>query len=83
VFPKLRPQKGAVLRSGGTMAVGVRKTNPKLLAAANIWIKEYGPRTAFGNMMQRRYQTAAGYVTNAAAQSERAHLLQLIALFKQ
>ena len=42
-------------RTGGEIAVGVRKNNPEAPAAVNTWIKEYGPRTAFGNIMERRY----------------------------
>jgi membrane-bound lytic murein transglycosylase MltF len=82
-LPNLRPQKGAVLRSGGEIAIGVRKNNPKMLKAANIWIKEYGPRTAFGNMMQRRYLQDATYVKNAAAEAERKKLLALVEMFKR
>ncbi len=83
VFPNVQPQRGAALRTGGEIAVGVRKNNPKLQKAVNIWIKEYGPRTAFGNMMQRRYLSDAGYVRDAATEAERAKLLRLVSLFKK
>jgi membrane-bound lytic murein transglycosylase MltF len=83
VFPNLRPQKGAALRTGGVIAIGVRKSNPKLLRAANIWIKEYGPRTAFGNTMQRRYLIDTGYVRSAAAEAERKRLLAMVEMFKK
>jgi membrane-bound lytic murein transglycosylase MltF len=83
VFPNLRPQQGAAVRTGGAIAVGVRKNNPRMLRAVNTWIKEYGPRTAFGNLMHRRYLKDAGYVTSAAAKAERQRLLDLVALFKQ
>ena len=67
---------------GGEIAIGVRKNNPKLLQAANAWIKEYGPRTAFGNTMERRYLQNADYVKNAAAEAERKKLRALVKLFE-
>jgi membrane-bound lytic murein transglycosylase MltF len=82
VFPDLRVSPSAALRSNGTIAVGVRKNNPRLLQAVNTWVKEYGPRTAFGNMMERRYLDSTAYVRNAASESERRKLSQLVAFFK-
>src|SRR5262249_15757662 len=54
VFPNIRINKGAAVRTGGEIAVGVRKNSPKLLQAINTWIKEYGRGTAFGNTIERR-----------------------------
>jgi membrane-bound lytic murein transglycosylase MltF len=51
--------------------------------AVNIWIKEYGPRTAFGNMMQKKYFGNATYVRNAADETERRKLLALVKMFRQ
>jgi membrane-bound lytic murein transglycosylase MltF len=82
VFTNVRVHKNVAVRSGGEIAVGVRKNNPKLLRALNVWIKEYGPRTAFGNMMERRYLQNANYVKNAAAAAERKKLLALVKLFQ-
>ncbi|HET7217679.1 MAG TPA: transporter substrate-binding domain-containing protein, partial [Vicinamibacterales bacterium] len=83
VFPDVRPQPAAAVRTGGQIAVGVRKDNPKLLRAVNIWIKEYGPRTAFGNMMERKYLENANYVKNAASEEERRKLLAVVKLFEK
>src|SRR5262245_16403800 len=70
VFPKVQINKGATVRTGGEIAIGVRKNSPKLLKAANTWIKEYGPKTAFGNTMERRYLQNASYVKDAASEAE-------------
>jgi membrane-bound lytic murein transglycosylase MltF len=48
----------------------------------NNWIKEYGPRTAFGNMMDRRYLQNASYVKNAASEAERKKLRALVKYFE-
>jgi len=82
VFANVRPQKGAAIRSGGDIAVGVRKNNPRMLEATNRWIKTHGPHTAFGNMMERRYLADVSYVTNAASEAERKKLRALVKLFQ-
>jgi membrane-bound lytic murein transglycosylase MltF len=82
VFTDMRTIPAAAVRTGGDIAIGVRKDNPKLLQAANAWIKAHGPRTAFGNTMERRYFGSAAYVRNAAAASERQKLLALRTLFE-
>jgi membrane-bound lytic murein transglycosylase MltF len=80
VFTDIQPQPARV-RSGGTIAVGVRKDNPKMLAAVNTWIKKYGPRTVFGNMMEKRYLEDAGYVKNAASEAERRKFEAIVKYF--
>jgi membrane-bound lytic murein transglycosylase MltF len=82
VFPKFQINKGASVRTGGEIAVGVRKNNPKLLKAVNTWIKEYGPKTAFGNTMERRYLQNANYVKDAGSEAERKKLRELVKLFE-
>ncbi len=82
VFPDLQLFDAAAVRSGGTIAVAVRKTSPVLRQAINTWIGEYGPRTAFGNTVNRRYLQRTDYVRRAADDAERkkfeaiAHLIQ-------
>ena len=82
VFTGVKPLKNVAVRSGGEIGVGVRKDNPQMLRAVNMWIKEYGPRTAFGNMMERRYLENVAYVKTAAAEKERAKLRQLVKFFQ-
>ena len=82
VFSDIRPHKDVAVRTGGEIAVGVRKNSPKLQQAVNTWIKEYGPRTAFGNMMERRYLENASYVKNAASEAERKKLRALVKYFE-
>ncbi len=83
VFTNLRMHRSAAVRDGGEIAVAVRKDNPKMLQAVNTWIKEYGPKTAFGNQMERRYLQDTKYVRSAASDEERKKLLAMIELFKK
>jgi membrane-bound lytic murein transglycosylase MltF len=82
VFTGVKPLRNVAVRTGGDIAVGVRKNNPQMLRVVNAWIKRYGPRTAFGNMMERRYLENVAYVKDAAAERERAKLRQLVTFFQ-
>jgi membrane-bound lytic murein transglycosylase MltF len=54
-----------------------------MLRAANTFAREYGPRTAFGNVMIQRYTTNAGYVRSAAVEAERRKFRELVTLFEK
>jgi membrane-bound lytic murein transglycosylase MltF len=82
VLPSIRLHPDVALRTGGEIAVGVRKNSPILLRAINTWIKEYGPRTAFGNTMDRRYLQSTEYVKNAATDSERKKFQAIVKFFQ-
>ena len=82
VFPDFKAHKEVAVRTGGEIAVGVRKNNPRMLRAVNVFVKEYGPNTAFGNMMEKRYLQSTRYVKGAGAERERAKLRQLVKFFQ-
>jgi membrane-bound lytic murein transglycosylase MltF len=82
IFTKARLHKDVAVRSGGDIAIGVRKNNPKLREAANLWIKKFGPRTAFGNTMERRYLQDTSYARSATSDAERKKLQALVELFR-
>jgi membrane-bound lytic murein transglycosylase MltF len=82
VFTNVRLHREAALRTNGEIAVGVRKNNPQLLAAVNQWIGRHGARTAFGNIMDRRYLQSASYVKRAASEAERKKFRAVITLFE-
>jgi membrane-bound lytic murein transglycosylase MltF len=82
VFTSIKLHKDVAVRTGGEIAVGVRKGNPKMRQAVNTWIKEYGPKTAFGNTIERRYLQSTKYVKSAAAEEERRKLRGLVKLFQ-
>ena len=82
VLQNIRQNKSAAVRTGGEIATAVRKDNPTLLQAVNAWIKKHGARTAFGNMMERRSLQSMAYVKNAAAESERRKLREMVKLFQ-
>jgi membrane-bound lytic murein transglycosylase MltF len=83
VFPKLQLHPGAAVRTNGQIGVAVRKDNPTMLRAVNIWIKEYGPRTQFGNVMDRRYLQNANYAKSATNDAERKKFETMVGLFRK
>jgi len=83
VFPDLTVHKGIALRTGGTLAVAVRKTSPKLKAAANQWLAKYGERSAFSNVLAKRYLESTKYVKNAASEAERRRFAAMVNLFRK
>ena len=49
VFPNLTVHEDVAVRTGGTLAIAVRKNSPQLSAALNTFMGNYGLGTAFGN----------------------------------
>jgi membrane-bound lytic murein transglycosylase MltF len=82
VFPSIQLFESAAVRSGGSIAVAVRKNNPRLHQAVNQWIREYGPRTAFGNVVEREYLKGTGYVARASDAAERKKFEAVVNLFR-
>ncbi len=82
VFPDIQPHPEVAVQTGGQIAVGVRKNSPKLRQAVNTWIKEYGPKTAFGNTIERKYLQSTKYVKNAGSEQERKKLRALVKMFQ-
>ena len=55
VFPNLTVHNDIAVRTGGSLAVAVRKNSPQLTAALNTFIGKYGLGTSFGNQIERKY----------------------------
>jgi len=83
VFTDITLHDTVTLRTGGQLAVAIRKNSPQLAAGLNAIIKKHGLGTAFGNMMQKRYLQSTKYVKNAASEAERRKFLQLADLFRK
>ena len=71
------------VRTGGTLAVAIRKNSPQLAAGLNAIIDKYGLGTAFGNMMEKRYLQSTKFVKNATSEAERRKFQEIVELFKK
>jgi len=83
VFPAMTVHDDIVLRTGGTLAVAVRKDSPKLIAALNSFIGKYGLGSSFGNQVERKYLVNTQYVKSAASEAERQKFLTLVQFFRK
>ncbi len=83
VFTGLTVHADVAVRSGGELAVAVRKENPKLLATVNTWIRKHGKGDPFRNTIERRYLDNVKFAKNAAANAERKKFLAVVDLFKK
>jgi membrane-bound lytic murein transglycosylase MltF len=83
VLTDLTVHDTVTVRTGGTLAVAIRKDSPQLAAGLNAIIDKYGLGTAFGNMMEKRYLQSTKYVKDATSEAERQKFLAMVALFKK
>lgn len=83
VFPNLRVGESAPLRSGGQLAVAIRKNSPQLAAELNGFIARNGLDSVMGRTLGKRYLQSTKYVTDAAADQEQQKLLAMRDLFQK
>jgi membrane-bound lytic murein transglycosylase MltF len=83
IFKGLTVHDTVTVRTGGDLAVAIRKNSPQLAAALNEFLAKNGLGTAFGNMMQKRYLESTTFAKNAASEAERKKFLEVVALFQK
>jgi membrane-bound lytic murein transglycosylase MltF len=83
VFPNLIVHDSIPLRTGGSLAIAVRKNNRQLLAALNTFMGKYGLGTAFGNQVERQYLVNATYAKSATSEEGRKTFLAVVDLFRK
>ena len=83
VFTDLTVHDQVAVRTGGNLAVAIRKNSPKLAAGLNTIIDEYGLGTTFGNMMEKRYLQNTQYVKNATSEADIKKFEQIAQYFKK
>ena len=83
VFPNITVHDDVAIRTGGQLAVAIRKNSPQLAKALNGFIEKYGLGTAFGNIVERKYLASTTFAKRAASEAERKKFLALIAMFRK
>jgi membrane-bound lytic murein transglycosylase MltF len=83
VFPKITVHDGVAVRTGGDIAVAIRKGSPQLKAALDDFLVRNAKGTSTGNTVLTRYLKNAKYVKDAASESERKKFLSLIGYFQK
>jgi membrane-bound lytic murein transglycosylase MltF len=83
VFPNMTVHEDVAIRTGGTLAIAIRKNSPQLKAGLNQFMGKYGLGSAFGNQVERQYLVSTKYVKNAASDAERKKFLAVVDLFRK
>jgi membrane-bound lytic murein transglycosylase MltF len=83
VLPGITVHETAAVRTGGVLAVAIRKGSPQLARGLNVVIKSYGLGTAFGNTVVKRYLLDTKFVKSATSQADRQRFQALVALFRK
>lgn len=65
VFDKIQLHPEIKFRTEGKIGWAVRKNTPKLMAAANKFIKDHKAGTLMGNILIKRYLQNSDYITNS------------------
>ena len=83
IFSNITLHRDIAMSSGGTLAVAIRKGSPKLSAALNTFMGNYGLGTAFGNQIERKYLVNTTYAKSATSEAERAKFFALVEFFRK
>jgi membrane-bound lytic murein transglycosylase MltF len=83
IFTNLTVHDTVTVRSGGELAVAIRKNSPQLKAALDEFLAKNGMGSAFRNIMEKRYLQNTKFAKNAASDEERKKFGALVATFKK
>jgi membrane-bound lytic murein transglycosylase MltF len=83
VFTDMTVHSSVTVRTGGDLAVAIRKQSPRLAAELNGFIAKNGLDSAIGRILNKRYLESTRYVKNAASEAERKKFLAMVNLFQK
>jgi membrane-bound lytic murein transglycosylase MltF len=83
VFTDMTVHSSVTVRTGGDLAVAIRKQSPQLAAELNGFIAKNGLDSAIGRILNKRYLESTRYVKNAASEAERKKFLAMVNLFQK
>jgi membrane-bound lytic murein transglycosylase MltF len=83
VFTNMTVHDRIALRTGGELAVAIRKNSPQFASELNAFITKHGLNSAMGSVLNKRYLQNTKYVKNAASEAERKKFLALIDMFRK
>jgi membrane-bound lytic murein transglycosylase MltF len=83
IFTNITVHADVAVRTGGTLAIGIRKNSPQLAKALNTFMEKHGLGTAFGNQIERKYLVSTKFAKSATSEEERKKFLALIEFFRK
>jgi membrane-bound lytic murein transglycosylase MltF len=83
IFTSLTAHPDVAVRTGGVVALAIRKNSPQLKAALDEFVKTHGKGTTFGNITFRKYLQNVKFVKAATSDAEIAKFKQIVAFFQK
>ena len=83
VLPKIGLHPEAAVRTGGEIAVMIRKDSPQLKQALNDFLARYPERSATRNQVLQKYLKNTKFVKNATSQEEMAKFARTVEFFRK
>ncbi len=83
VFPDIKVHDDVAVRTGGNIAWAIRKDSPQLKSAVDDFLARNAKGSTSGNVILAKYFKNAGYVKNAAAESERKKFRAVVQYFQK
>ncbi|MCJ8156160.1 transglycosylase SLT domain-containing protein [Sphingomonas sp. LaA6.9] len=83
IFPDLTIHNNLAVRTGGNLAVALRKNSPQFAAELNAFIADHGLTSVIGRVLSKRYLQGTKYVQNATSEAERKKFLAMRDLFQR
>jgi membrane-bound lytic murein transglycosylase MltF len=81
VFTDIKAHPDLAIRTGGVLAIAMRKDTPKLKAVVDEWVLEHGRGDALRNLLEQRYLKSVKYAKNATTEAERRKFREVVELF--
>src|SRR5262249_11702221 len=81
IFKGLTVHPDAAVKTGGIVAMSIRKQSPKLKAELDTFVKTHGKGTTFGNVTLRKYLSNVKYAKAATSEAEIAKFNRVLEMF--
>jgi membrane-bound lytic murein transglycosylase MltF len=83
VLPQLKINEGAVVRSGGKVGWGIRKSSPQMKAALDEFYVTYIKKQGIYNQRMKAYNAKIKQLKDPTASKDRQRFVDTLALFKK
>jgi membrane-bound lytic murein transglycosylase MltF len=83
IFTAITVHNDVAVRTGGEIAMAVRKGSPQLKAQLDAFVKAHGKGTAFGNVTLRKYLQNVRYAKRATSDAEIAKFNRIVEFFQK
>jgi membrane-bound lytic murein transglycosylase MltF len=83
IFTAMTVHADAAVRTGGVVAMAIRKNSPQLQAELDAFVKTHGRGSAFGNATLRRYLQSVKFAKRATSDAEIAKFNQIVEFFRK